>query len=396
MKKKNVLLLNRLYQRIEQTKRVDPHPGLILASHHFNDPYPLIDEVDLLTLSTMDLLIQFVYPLLSGYAKFTISFTMKRSGGVEISFTLGPGIPLTYEDGSLIPMSDINSHIYSQIKKYQEIYNGSNIIGISIRVYVDGKKIEIIPISLEEKESMLNSLINVGFSEIDPISARDMLHKKRSYTKHITSLKRDRTKLKAFIVADTETILINNIHVPYAAGLLMVRPNESINPNMIDTYFSEDFSIMQKTIAEKSTMVLSNFVRRVETIIKQEKSDLTIYFHNFSRFDGILLLKHLACHHKEFTLKPLLRNNILYELSVYSSYSSGKKLLFRFRDSLSLLPQNLNSLAKNLCPGLGSKGSIPYDKVNESTLLSMKDSLLEYMKQDIHLKRSIGMCTMWT
>ncbi|XLR65358.1 hypothetical protein S83_016030 [Arachis hypogaea] len=62
------------------------------------------------------------------------------------------------------------------------------------------------------------------------------------------------------------------------------------------------------------------------------------------RFDGIILLKHLACHYKSYKLKALMRNNRLYELAVYS----GKKMLFRFRDSLNLLPGKLSDLAKNL------------------------------------------------
>lgn len=106
------LFLNRLYQKIERTTHHDPHPGLIIASHHFVEPYPLINEIDLLCLATMDLLIQFAYPSLSGYGKFTISVTMKRSYGEEISFTLGSAIPLTSQDGKLIPKSEVYAHIY--------------------------------------------------------------------------------------------------------------------------------------------------------------------------------------------------------------------------------------------------------------------------------------------
>lgn len=58
-------------------------------------------------------------------------------------------------------------------------------------------------------------------------------------------------------------------------------------------------------------------------------------------------------------LKPLTRNHSLYELVVYH----GKKKLFRFIDSLNLLPSSLANLAKNLCPDLGSKGSIRYEDV---------------------------------
>lgn len=78
-----------------------------------------------------------------------------------------------------------------------------------------------------------------------------------------------------------------------------------------------------------------------------------------------------------------MRNNMLYELSVFK----GKTMLFRFRDSMHLLPGSLNSLAKSLCPELGVKGSIEYDKVNIEYIGNPqnKNHLIEYMKQDIHL-----------
>lgn len=375
------LYLNHLYQKVEKTRHQDPHPGLIIATHHFFEPYPLINEIDLLCLATMDLLIQFAYPSLSGYGKFTISLTVMRSFGVEITFTLGPAIPLTYQDCKLIPMSEVYANIYQIILKYKEIYDGDYIIRLMIRVYMDGKKMDRPALSSEERDRSLSSIIQAGLSEIKPITAREIRNRKRSYPTHITVLKPCRTELKPFMVADTETLLIDNVHKPYAAGLLMVRPGEQISDIMIDTYFSEDYSIILDSFEERSTKVLYDLVLRILTIVIKEQSTLTIYFHNFSRFDGILLLKHLACHHKSYKLKPLMRNNRLYELAVYS----GEKMLFRFRDSLNLLPGKLSALAKNLCPGLGPKGSIPYEEVTLSNLASMKKSLLDYMKQDILL-----------
>ena len=379
---RNPELLNRLYQKIERTTHQDPHPGLIIASHHFKEPYPLVSEIDLLCLVTMDLLIQFAYPSLSGYGKFTISYTLKRSYGEEISFTIGPAIPLTYQDCQLIPKSEVYAHISRNIMQKSEIYDGESIVRLTIRVYMDSKNMDRPALSSEERDSTLSSIIQAGFSEIEPKTAREIRNRKRSHPTHITALKACGTKPKPFMVADTETLLVDNVHKPYAAGLLMVRPSEQISHSMIDTYFSEDYSLILDSFEERSTKVLYDLVLRILTIARQEDSTLTIYFHNFSRFDGILLLKHLACHHKDYKLKPLMRNHMLYELAVYS----GNKMLFRFRDSLNLLPGKLSSLAKNLCPELGSKGfSVEYDKVTLSNLFSMKTELLDYMKQDILL-----------
>lgn len=125
--------------------------------------------------------------------------------------------------------------------------------------------------------------------------------------------------------------------------------------------------------------MLFDFIERLAVVVRQNPSIRT--FHNFSRFDGILLLKHLATHGVKYTIKPLMRNHRLYELAVYL----GKKLLFRLRDSFSLLTSSLANLAKNLCPQLGSKGTIPYDEVQVSNLISLQHQLLDYMKQDILL-----------
>jgi len=76
-----------------------------------------------------------------------------------------------------------------------------------------------------------------------------------------------------------------------------------------------------------------------------------------------------------------MRDHILYEIVVYSK----NRHLFTFRDSLRLLPDKLVDLAKNLCPELGSKGSISYEDVRLETLSTLKESLLDYMKPDILL-----------
>ncbi|KAI3668697.1 hypothetical protein L1987_88291 [Smallanthus sonchifolius] len=43
------------------------HPGLIIASLNFKKPYPGVEETELLSLSTLDMLNQYVYPSISGY-----------------------------------------------------------------------------------------------------------------------------------------------------------------------------------------------------------------------------------------------------------------------------------------------------------------------------------------
>ena len=207
----------------------------------------------------------------------------------------------------------------------------------------------------------------------------------REYSNYIkVPRKSGKIKLKPFLVADTETIIIDNSHhVPYAVGLMVVYPGIQVRRDSLTTYFSEDYSSsVFPTFEGRSTQMLKSFIFRVATITRQNSSAKTIYFHNLGRFDGIFLLKHLALYHPNYTVKPLMRDNRLYEIAVYSKH---KRLLFTFRDSLHLLPGKLDDLAKNLCPELGSKGSISYEDVRLESLSTMKESLLDYMEQDILL-----------
>jgi hypothetical protein len=199
----------------------------------------------------------------------------------------------------------------------------------------------------------------------------------------MTAIKKSSTEMRPFLVADTETIVIDDVHYPYAAGLLKVMPGDDLSSKVecIETYFSEDYSLILDSFEERSTKVLFDLIERISRIVEKEKSIRTIYFHNFSRFDGIILLRHIACHHNQYKIKPMMRNGRLYELVVLR----GKSVLFRFRDSYLLVPNSLDMLAKNLCPELGSKGNIPHSDLKLSDLPIKKKEFLDYMKQDILL-----------
>lgn len=285
-----VLLLNRLFSKIEQSTLKEPHPGLLIATHHFRSPYPQCNEISLLSLVTMDLLIQFCYPILSGYSKFTIIYSIKRSYGgppsntinqsnsEEITFTTGSAIPLTYENDDLIPKRVVYDHIYRSIMKYGEMVDTDLVTQLTIRVYMDsnntgGQNRDGPSLTEDERERMLLSIFEAELSEMEPIRLREIRNRKRSiYPCHITALKASRKELKPFIVADTETILINNEHKPYAAGLLLVRPGEQITDRLIYTNFSEDHSIILDSFEERSTKVLYDLVSKIVFLVRKEKT----------------------------------------------------------------------------------------------------------------------------
>nr|GFA41743.1 reverse transcriptase domain-containing protein [Tanacetum cinerariifolium] len=49
-----------------------------------------------------------------------------------------------------------------------------------------------------------------------------------------------------------KTILVKDIHKPYAASLMVVQPGKDITWDFIDIYFSEDYSILSEEFEDRS------------------------------------------------------------------------------------------------------------------------------------------------
>ncbi|GJW59504.1 DNA polymerase-like protein [Tanacetum coccineum] len=211
-------------------------------------------------------------------------------------------------------------------------------------------------------EDQIASLIGGSMNSeavVEHQEARKIDHRKRQYHKHITALNpTSKAKSCPFIVSHTETVLIRDSWC-LCSGFLVVEPGDTLSSersNSIETYFSEDYPVhIFETIHKRSNKMLYDFIERIAVVVRKKPSIQTVYFHNFSRFDGILLLKYFATYDDKYSFQPLLRNSRLYELVIYR----GKYMLFRLRDSLMLLP------GVNLIP--------------------LRDQWLEYMKQDILL-----------
>jgi hypothetical protein len=97
-------------------------------------------------------------------------------------------------------------------------------------------------------------------------------------------------------------------------------------------------------------------------------------------------------HHPDLIPKLISRNHSVYELRVYKAPTSGttkKRLLFKMRCSLHLLPCSLAQLGKEICPDLEGKGFIEHDKVTTTTIKSRQKDYVQYMKNDVKLLGAI-------
>ncbi|XP_042453061.1 DNA polymerase-like [Zingiber officinale] len=366
------------------------YSGSFYVSINFKEPYPLAIDCDVLTLGFIQLLEQYVYPLDADYVKFTIGYEMQLPLSYDVSFSLGKAIPL-YDNTSFITKRSVYEKVSQLVRDYAERYQSAVIKRVFIRVYYKHKETlpEFVLPGKKSSLDMITDIMNVmshGIGSDELPEVQSFLRKKSRVPKVITSLKRKRVKCnpRPFIVADIETVLVNNVHTPYAVGYLEVYPSmdlSSIVPSSVNIFYSEDHIYAFDNIEVRSMKIIYYFISDLELAVKRKPRLRTVYFHNLSQFDGIFLLKHLVCHHKGYTLTPLMRNHKLYELKVFK----GKKMIFRFRDSLTLLPGSLNALAKTFFPSLGTKGSIAHDDVKVSNLQDLREEYITYLRQDVVL-----------
>ena len=111
------VFLNRYQSVIRSQKVLFPHPRLLIPYLEYREAMSLY-EVEILAVSVMDLLVRYVYPVLSGYAKANIIFYLHKGEDDEIAKPLHKqSIPLTLENGTPIPKSEIYSHLSRSISQ---------------------------------------------------------------------------------------------------------------------------------------------------------------------------------------------------------------------------------------------------------------------------------------
>ena len=145
--------------------------------------------------------------------------------------------------------------------------------------------------SSDEIASIIWNLIEAGIARGEPREVRARAPGR--YRKHpecITALKQKKQKCFPFIVADIETVILNNVLVPYAAGLLVVNPGDDVAAmdDQIDTYFFEDYNLIIPSLEERSTKMFVDFIERIAKLGSTHKGVKTVYFSNLiSRSDRL-------------------------------------------------------------------------------------------------------------
>lgn len=124
--------------------------------------------------------------------------------------------------------------------------------------------------------------------------AKSLMSKQSRIPYKINALKGQNTdKSRPFIVADIETVMVNQIHVPYAAGYLVVKPGDdltSIPYYEIKTFFSEKHITFYPNFEERKGVKECYLIFSIIWKNVFKKIRILEHFHNFDRFDGIFIL----------------------------------------------------------------------------------------------------------
>jgi hypothetical protein len=100
--------------------------------------------------------------------------------------------------------------------------------------------------------------------------------------------------------------------------------------------------------------LFNDFIKHLLTQFENGNNTLTVYAHNLSEFDGVLLMKHLLNHGKT---KPLIHNGKL--ISIKLNIKGHKTKTIIFKDSLLMLPLSLRELCNSFKIEI-SKGYFPF------------------------------------
>jgi hypothetical protein len=157
-------------------------------------------------------------------------------------------------------------------------------------------------------------------------------------TKAIKNVKLNKSLDSRIITMDLETVLIDNVHVPYLLSWFDGNTTKSYIINPADPVTVE-FEILR---------MISN---AIDDICIRKYKNYKVYFHNFSKFDGYFLVKYLS---KIGFCDPIIHKGRI--ISVSFNYND---INIVFKDSYLLLPSSLRKLGNSFKVD-SPKGIFPY------------------------------------
>lgn len=410
----------------------------------FNEPYPNGVETYQLYIAFMYLLLKHVYPRIDtgGNSWIRVSPALELLTGlynrdendrIYRSISKKAIEIRKHEDTKVMPIEVLGNTIFRLLMDMSEQYQIHKIPAVHLNIY-SAKRMPKKDIRIPSDKKVISQMhetciISENLKDIldlIPINTENQSDNKK-YPEYITKLiNKNKEKMEqyiqkikddpkykgkppkpsVFMVGDIETIRLlepkQSIgdrepqvrHYAYAAAYMIVHPDSKLSKSDINHYSTFEYRFTETDFYKQSTKMLNEFINNLVLEGKKSRKAVTIYFHNMSKFDGILITEHLIHHRQnDFIIVPNKRNNTIYEISIYNKLkkkvknSLRGKLLIVLRCSILLLPDSLNKLAKQMCPELGGKEDLDHTKVTLESLNNKESvsSYQSYLSQDVLL-----------
>lgn len=265
----------------------------------------------------------------------------------------------------------INTNI-QHLKIYTQPYYLIEILN-NTTIYVEVRSVNYVLFSFIDK-LIVNEKTRSGCSLDLNSFTRKIVGKKTTYiytnnerkmalverkTPFITSKKKDQYTTQKYLTMDLETRVVNSKMIPYCISIY--------DGSSIYNYYLTDFENVDHMIKTALTRLFS-----------AKYHTWNVYIHNFSYFDGILLLGTIAEIASDVNI--IMRENSIINVQVkfdiIDSKGNTKVNYINFRDSYNLLPSSLNKLAISF--GVSKKGIFPYKFINENNDLNYIGSVPNY------------------
>lgn len=268
---------SRLLSLIEFERWKVLYDGLFYLEIFFRNPYVQAIECEILSLAIMRLLMKYVSNIDAGYIKLTIGLNMKIHSG-EVTLTIGKSIPLFDESGKLLSKKDVYGMIMQLLMENAEKQNKALIKSVFIRVYHTcdySLRYHEFPI-MEDKDLLIKivDVLNLGIGCVEQQSVKVLRRGRKNSSKYITAIKPKIKKKRPFLVADTETLLLNHVHMPYAMGYLVVSPGDDVGSKTnddINLYFSESHLPFYESFEKRSERMIYEFLNSLEEEVNNKK-----------------------------------------------------------------------------------------------------------------------------
>lgn len=231
---------------------------------------------------------------------------------------MGTAIPLYERSGKPTPKKDFYFEIDKLVLSLSDRKDKAGIKGIFLNVfYKDDKSLSLAdyirPIeSIGDK--LMPSITKLRTQPLNkPVNIPEVKSQKTKIarvSKKIKAVKAScNPKLRPFLVADIESLILNDVLVPYAAVYLALNRTEDIRTlplASIKAFFSEDHQAAE--YEECSALMLAHFIKDIVSFIKKNLEYRTIFIHNISRFDRLFVKKRISVLGEKHRIKGFLRN----------------------------------------------------------------------------------------